>query len=192
MTTSLEYQVAAGIDDCRWHSTYFSATLNYLEFGRISGSQSNIALRFEGVTLPDDATITAAYLSLYVVGYIGTPSWAGIYAEDAANPTVITSRSDGNSRDKTSNYVAWNIPTANGWNNTDDISSVITELIGSYSYASGSAMQFIIICGAGTGSNYTNARSYDYGDPSQAAILHIEYSSGEVAVYPYYAYAQQM
>lgn len=177
--SSIDSQVAASADDCRWYSTYFGNTMAYHELGMLSGFATNIAVRFQGVTIPDGATIIAAYLSFYSVSYNGSPGSVSIYGEDAANPSAISSRADGEGRTKTMAYVTWALPLTPGWVNSSDISSVISELTGSNSYASGASMQFIIVGTSGSGSNQVNMRSYDYTGNTQGAKLHIEYTSGE-------------
>lgn len=175
--TTLDYQVNAGENDGYWQSSTFNNTTPYIIFGYSSVGVNSFA-RWTGVTIPTGATITAAYLSFYrYVISSGTPPACTLYFEKAANPSAITSASDGNSRTKTTASISVTAPTSGTWWNTNDISSIIQELVNSYNYASGAAMQMIVL-GGGSGSNYGTGYSYN-GNSSYAPKLHIEYTISE-------------
>lgn len=172
---TVDYQVAASEDDCYWYSTTFNSNNTTIHLGRRLSGIYNTAIRFEGVTIPDGATIDISYLSFYFSAYVGTPVQCTLSAEDDANPDQITGYTDGDGRAKTTENIPVTGPTSGTWWDTDSTNSIIAELVMSYSYASGSAMQFIVI-GSGTGSNYSSQYSADYDDGSYAPKLHIEYT----------------
>ncbi|DBA35225.1 TPA_asm: hypothetical protein vir530_00001 [dsDNA virus vir530] len=179
--SEVDYQVEDdGANDCRWYSSYFGNAITYLEMGWASGNATSVAVRFQDVTIPDGATIDAAYLQFYYVSnsYKASPA-VTIYGEDDEDPSVIESLTDGAARVKTTASVSWVISYPGTWLESSDISDIITELMESYSYAAGAAMQFIIIGTSGTGNVYV--RSYDYTGNVLGAKLHIEYTSGGVA-----------
>lgn len=68
-----------------------------------------VGLRFQNVTIPKDATITAAYLQFVVDESDSVASTLTIYGQDASNPPTFASTNDDISdRTKTSQSVTWN------------------------------------------------------------------------------------
>lgn len=181
---AVDYQVRASGDDCMWdpHGDFFSTYPNLN-----MGGMSKFAVRFASVTIPDGATIDTSYLSFRYYYSSGTPPVCTLSAEDAANPSQITSRSDGASRTLTTNNIEITSPTSGGWWNSDSLNTIIDELMSSYSYASGSAMQFIVV--DTLNSSYGAVSSYDHYS-GYAPKLHIEYTEA-ASGNPFYAYAQQ-
>lgn len=177
---TLDYQVATGADDGYWYgsSTFNNATSNLLLGGSV-GKARNIFCRWAGVTIPVGAMITSAYVSFRFYDYSGTPPECTLHFEDAANPSTISSISDGRYRVKTTANISVTGPTSGEWWNTGSIVSIIQELVDSYDYSSGAAMQMII---DGVASyNYSQQSAYEDGDPDGlwAPKLHIEYASGD-------------
>jgi hypothetical protein len=170
--TTVDYQVSAGADDCTWLTGYYSSSGTSLPLGGSAVGAYKTAARF-AVTLPAGATITAAHVSLYIDFISGSPT-ADVYAEDAANPGAISSEEDGESRALTTAKVAWSSYDS-GWCDSPDISSVITELMGDYSYAAGKALQIILV-GTSTSGNYAAARAQEYDGNTYGPKLHIEYT----------------
>lgn len=169
----LDYQVAANEDDGYWESGIFTDN-NYLVLGSGTHGVANVFARWDGVTIPSGATITAAYVSFYYQNDVGTPPACALYFEKAADPLAISSANDGNGRAKTTASISITSPESGTWWNSDDISSIIQELVDAYSYVSGAAMQMIII-GGGSGSNYGYERACNY--IAYGPKLHIEYTS---------------
>lgn len=176
----LDYQVSAGANDGRWYGTAYSNSASYNGFGSVVSKIMNSFARWPSVTIPSGARITSAYVSLYFGANVGTPPTCKLYFEKTANPLAISSASNGDGRTKTTANINIVSPGAETWYNSNDISAIIQELIDAYSYASGAAMQMIII-GAGTGDNYSNPESCDYNS-LHAPKLHIEYSMGGVGL----------
>lgn len=177
---TLDYQVATGADDGYWSgsSTFNKSTVN-LPLGGSYGNSRNIFCRWAGVTIPAGAKITSAYVSFRFYGYSGTPPECTLYFEDAANPSAVSSASDGNGRVRTTANIDVTGPTSGEWWDTDSIVSIIQELVDSYDYGAGSAMQMIIL---GYPSSYSSQQSaYEDGDSDGlwAPKLHIEYASGD-------------
>lgn len=176
----VDIQVVNSSDDVLWAANVpvFSAVSTNIAFGRDSSWGPYVsAIRFQGVTLPIGATITSAYLRFHYNTHTGTPPTCTLYGEDAANPSAISSRSDGNSRTKTTASINITGPMSGTWWDSPSIISIITELLSKYSYVSGAAMQFIVIGNGASGSNVSNSKAFD-SDPLLAPVLHIEYTSG--------------
>lgn len=177
---TLDYQVATGADDGYWSgsSTFNNATV-YLTLGGSSGNTRNIFCRWAGVTIPAGAKITSAYVSFRFYGSSGTPPECTLYFEDAANPSAVSSASDGNGRVKTTANIDVTGPTSGEWWDTDSIVSIIQELVDSYDYGAGSAMQMIIL--GHPRYYYSEQSAYEDGNPDglRAPKLHIEYTFGD-------------
>ena len=177
---TLDYQVSTPKDDGYWiASLEFAYDSVVLPLGGSNGSRPNIFCRWSGVTIPAGAKITSAYVSFRFYNYSGTPPKCTLYFEDAANPSAISSASDGDDRVKTTANISVTGPTSGEWWNTGSIVSIIQELVDSYDYSSGAAMQMIIIGTAGYSFSYQSA--YEAGSPAglRAPKLHIEYASGD-------------
>lgn len=180
---TIDAQVGASYDDGYWGNGGFNRTGSYLTLGARYGYPYNLYARFPGVTIPDGATIDVAYASVYVHSQTGNVSPCTTRFEDAANPSQISSASDADGRALTTANVSWSLPTS-GWSDSPSLVSIIEELMGSYSYASGAAMQLLVFGNNTSGNNYyKNIRSTDGW--SDAPILHIEYSESS----PYVALA---
>ena len=171
---TLDYQVSTPKDDGYW-ITY--ATFPY-EVGLVLGgtqySSTKVFCRWTGITIPAGAKITSAYVSFRFRDHLGTPPECTLYFEDAANPSAISSSSDGDKRVKTTANISVTGPTSGGWWNTGSIVSIIQELVDSYDYSSGAAMQMIINGAESYDASYQSA--YEDGYPPK---LHIEYASGD-------------
>ena len=176
---TLDYQVGAGADDGHiWSTASYNNTNNYTIQG-YSGSEYRSWYRFTAVTIPVGATIDVAYLTYwgYANGADANPL-TKIWFDDQANPAAPTTYSDYTGRTQTTAGVDWdgNL-TLSAWNNSPSIVSIIQELVNSYSYAAGAAMQALHRNDGGTGDRWTAAGSYN-GAASSAAKLHIEYTVG--------------
>lgn len=176
---TVDYQVGASADDCSWfENDNYSSTTNYMYFGYLSTggyNKASAAFRFPAVTIPNDATIDVSYCSFCFASYQGTPPACYLYAEKAANPSAVTSKSDGEGRTKTTANLAITGPTSGGWWNTGSLNTILAELRGLYGYESGAAMQFLTIS-TGSGSNYSRQLSYNYTGNVSGPKLHIEYT----------------
>ena len=181
--TTLNYQVGASGDSGRCDNTGYFTTYG-IYVGNYSLNTTDGWCRFTGVTIPVGSTITSAYISYY--GGFGSvcPIASSIYFEKVANPSAPSSQSDYISRTKTTNHVSWNPSIFNfgTWYNSPDLTAIINELMSSYSYASGAAMQVLHYDAGSSDGSFINATSYD-DDSIHAPKLVIVYSSGSVNHY---------
>ena len=180
---TLDYQVSTPKDDGYWiTSSMFSYGSFNLPLGGLSGYPIKVFCRWTGITIPAGAKITSAYVSFRFYNYSGTPPECTLYFEDAANPSAISSASDGDDRVKTTANISVTGPTSGEWWNTGSIVSIIQELVDSYDYSSGAAMQMIINGVASYNSSQQSA--YEDGNPAglgapKLHIEYIEYASGD-------------
>lgn len=177
---TLDYQVSTPKDDGHW-AAYgeFSYGDVGLALGGRYGYPVKVFCRWTGITIPAGAKITSAYVSFRFCDYSGTPPECTLYFEDAANPSAISSESDGDDRVKTTANISVTGPTSGEWWNTGSIVSIIQELVDSYDYSSGAAMQMIIVGVESFDASHQSA--YEGSSPTGlwAPKLHIEYASGD-------------
>ena len=132
--------------------------------------------RFSNVTIPGNATITKAYITVVPIVTNPVGPRVNISVANDANPSAPISSSDYYDRERTASSVSWN---ASSWyagenKNSTDISNVIQELVDSYDYSSGAPV--LIFLDAGEGAEGRNQCFAAYEHPAyEPAKLHIEY-----------------
>ncbi len=133
-----------------------------------------VGLRFNGVTVPQGATVTSAFITFTVDETDNGTCNLVIKGEKTGNAQQFTtSGKNVSNRTKTTASVTWS-PTA--WQivgvtqSTPNLESIIQEIIGSAVWNSGNSMVFII-----TGSGTRTAESFE-GGAAKAALLTINYS----------------
>jgi hypothetical protein len=182
--TTLNLQVSAGADDvyeadsgggADLTESRIQATAAYADFDRRTAG-----LRFTNVTIPAGATITSAYLSLYMDVDWWDDLVCHIHAEDVDDSASFTTNGSLITRTRTTANVAWsqaNLGT--GWKQGPDISSVIAEVVGRAGWQSGNALTVIMksdtIGVSGTISPFS-FQSYD-GDSTHGAKLDVTYTA---------------
>jgi hypothetical protein len=138
-----------------------------------------VGLRFVGVTIPVGATIHDAWIQFQVDEETSDPTDLTIRGEAVGDAAPFLSI-DGNisNRSDTSAFVSWSPPP---WPNRGDagdaqktppLSEIVQEIVSGADWASGNAMVFTI-----EGSGERVAEAVD-GDPTGAALLYVEYSTG--------------
>lgn len=150
-----------------------------------------IAVRFAGLTIPEGATITNAYIQFTadgdndVIDKCTNPFDVNIYAEDTANSAPINKDVQYNisSRTKTATYVNWHMDSEESkWTTklesgekqrTPDLSTLVQEIIDNSGWASGNALCFLLT-GIGNRTTATSEDSagagYDVGP-----VLHVSF-----------------
>lgn len=178
--------VGASADDGHWryNPDSFSNTANNMWMGSVNSTWLfNGFARFTGITIA--GTIDDAYIT-YVAqsNQSGTTCNLTVGAEDADNPSAISSVADGESRVLTSATYAWN--NLGAWTDgnsystgTGSLTASIQELVDTYTI-SNDAIQIIALNNSSSDGAVRSASTYDFSEP---ATLHIEYTttiSGEV------------
>jgi hypothetical protein len=143
-------------------------------------SIQNVGIRFTGLSIPDNAVITKAYIQFKVDESSSESTQLSIHGEESSSAAAFnTAAYNISSRTKTSASVSWS-PTA--WSSvgaagetqrTPDLTSIVQEIVSQSGWQEGNAMAFII-----TGSGRRVAESYD-GDHAGAPLLVVEYTVGD-------------
>jgi len=169
-------RVSASTDDAEEKSDgKMTLTSTDLELTRASSTQQ-IGMRFNGLTIPNGATITSAYIQFQVDETTSETTNLTISGEDVDNSTTFTTTAyDITNRTTTGEYVDWSVPA---WSTEDevgddqktpDLKTIAQEIVDRAGWSSGNSMSFIV-----TGDGKRVAESYD-GDSSAAPLLTITY-----------------
>lgn len=182
--TVLDLQVGAGSDDCIEDvGGYYSHTGGNLNFGYFNATYTNFdsGVRFTNVTVPQGATITAAYLSFRAKyggsGLLFDAVIKGI-AED--NTPTWSESNKPSQRSKTAANVTWNMVawTPDQWYNTPSITSIIQGIVNRSEWASGNSLALVVENDTGDESGELRQPNSYVETPADAPKLHIEYVSG--------------
>lgn len=137
-----------------------------------------IGMRFENITIPQGATITAAYIE-FTVDESTTGSVTMNLAGEAVDNSLIFTTAPYNisGRTKTNASVAWT-PTdwtvLNSLKQTPDLKNCVQEIVNRSGWTTGNAMTFIVN-GGNTPTATRIAYSFD-SSSAKAPLLHINYS----------------
>ena len=152
-----------------WNHAYsYSATTS--TYYRCSGS------RFDNVDIPNSASITSANFSLYV--YSGAPDDANfnIYGNKVGNASDFNDDWHVISRARTTASIPWvDFNMGSGWKTSDDVKTVIQELVDQATWVSGNALVILLISNT---DSYRQLRFYEYTMGSEYAHkLDVSYST---------------
>jgi hypothetical protein len=175
-STIVRRPVPTGKDDAEESSTG-AVNLNSADLELVlDGSRGNqtVGMRFGGVSVPNGAVITDAYVQFQTDRATSVATSLVVQGQAADNPGTFAKTSQNiSSRPRTSS-VPWDLvpawPTAGAAGvdqRTSNISSIVQEIVNRPGWASGNAMVIII-----TGSGKRAAESFNGGAPP---ILHIQY-----------------
>jgi len=177
-TFTLQSQVASSEDDAEEMAdgNVYPASSD-LEL-ILDKSDQVVGVRFTNLNIPENATITKAYIQ-FQVDEASTESAAySIYGESIDNAPFFTATA-GNISDrmKTNSSVSWSpaawdtVGEAGAAQRTADLAPIVQEIVSETGWSSGNAMAFIF-----TGNGKRVAEAYD-GDAAGAPQLYIEYTT---------------
>ena len=153
-----------------------------------SRGQQKIGLRFTGIDVPKDATVTRAWLQFTVDEATSVSTVVGIRAIDQDDAPFFNTSTDLAGATKTSANVSWSIPA---WNTvgesgaaqrSPDLKAIVQEVVDRPNWKSGNTIAFVL----GYGYGKRVAESRDSGK-DVAPRLYVEYSTGST---PSAAYQQ--
>lgn len=188
--TTATSSVVSSNDDASCYSTgtalCYNSSVNVRMGYRdgVNWGDTHGGFRFTGLSIPQGATIQAARFKYFAYDTDASTDNINIYAEDADNSVAfVETNSDDNSvknKTQTSASVAWTLPnqTDGSYYVSPEIKTVIQEVVNRAGYNSDSAIS-ILIRNNGATENH-NASTYDHS-PSEAAELHIVYTTGDAA-----------
>jgi len=141
-------------------------------------STQTVGIRFRGLNIPQNVTITKAYIQFKVDEKdSNVNTQVDICADKSDSATAFSStRNNISSRVQTNALVTWTPAT---WNKvgvssteqrTSDLTEIVQEIVSQSGWNSGNALAFIL-----TGNGKRVAEAYD-GDKAGAPLLYVEYS----------------
>lgn len=186
-------------------------TSGSLYLGYYNSGSYTVGLRFQDLSIPNNATITNAYITFTSRDTLSNETSLEIYGEDVDSADTFSSESTISDRTSwTDAVVAWSLTSSDSWQapesrrvghrnvytyysyNTPDLSEVVQEVVSRDGWASGQDMAFkISYAGTGTSNAYRHAYSYDDETFSHthAATLVVEYVATEdSSAETYYGY----
>ena len=174
---SVSVRVNASTDDAEQNLSTGAVVTNSTDLElAVDGTASQlVGMRFNGITIPQGATITSAYVEFETdVAWSGACSLT-LQGQAADNPgTFTTTASNLSSRTKTMASVAWS-PSAwsavDGKHQTPSLVSIVQEIVNRAGWASGNSM---VMFASGTGTR--EAESWD-GEATAAPLLVVEYTT---------------
>lgn len=178
---TIEVRIAATTDDAEQRMASSGSTLvnsSDLELTTDGKTVQVVGLRFAGLEIPRDATITGASVQFHT-DEVSTGAVDLTLRAEAADdaPTYQNVRGEITSRATTAETVRWAPPAwdtvgeAGAAQRTPDLSPLVQAVVSRPGWVQGNALALQI---AGTGRR--TAESFD-GDASLAPVLHVEYSS---------------
>ena len=174
---SLNIRVSQSTDDAE-ESASGSMYLNSTDLELVyDGSNQKVGIRFNGIAIPQGATVLNAYVQFKVDEISSESTSLTIQGENAdqAN-TFAGAKGNISSRPRTAAAVSWNpdpwtaAGSAGASQRTPDIAYVVQQIINRPGWHSGNSLAIII-----TGTGHRTAVAYD-GEPSGTPLLHLEFS----------------
>ena len=174
------YYPIEGTDDGYWWGVSVAPNDDQLAIGNYSSNQQHSWAIFPNITIPKGATITEAYIKFTSWNTeVGENVNALIYGNDIDSPVYPATTLIANALDLTTNFVNWN--NIEAWidgnkYNTQDISSIIQELIERENYIVNNTLMIIFKDNL---SDYNARRlpsSINYNSGTEKAELHVSWS----------------
>ncbi len=173
----LEVRISASTDDAEESVSNggVTRTSTALELVRSSTNQT-VGLRFTGLAIPSEATITSAYVQFKAKTSTSEVTSLTVQAQAADNPASFSgSLYNVSSRTRTTastpwSPATWTLGTAGAEQRTPNLASVLQEVVRRPGWSSGNALALIV-----TGSGRRVAFPYD-GSQADAPLLHVEYN----------------
>jgi hypothetical protein len=178
--SSFSGQVSQSSDDAFESSGTVSTTATSM--GYTSGNASNYinGNRFQNVTVPNGATVSACHLSVDFSADTGSGA-CNVDCEDTATPaTYSTSSHNISTRTLTGHTANWTMPASTGFQNSADFSTAAQTVFALAGWASGNNLG--VCCETTTGVSGNTGLTYD-NSPSTAAEISITYASGSAGIY---------
>lgn len=179
-TVVIQSRISSSADDAE-ESTSGKMYLNSSDLELIEDkSTQTVGMRFSGVEIPANATISKAYIQFTTDESSTGNTQLTIHGEDTGNASRFNSSNyDISGRAKTNASASWSpadwssVGAAGINQRSSDLTDIVEEVISKTDWNSGNAMAFIL-----TGSGKRVSEAYD-GQPSGAPQLYIEYSTND-------------
>jgi hypothetical protein len=181
-TGSVDAKIVASADDAEQVVSSGTVTLGSGDLNLpLDGTRAQMAgMRFSNVTVPQNATITKAYVQFQADEVSTGPVSLTISGELTGDAAAFTTAASSVSTRSQTGGVTWtpaDWPTAGARTaaqQTADLSSVVKAIVSQAGWASGNHLVLTVKSASGTGTRV--AESFD-GGAAKAPVLHIEYTA---------------
>src|SRR6266511_3575710 len=180
---SLDMPVKASTDDAEeWTNNSMqmtSADLDMMLDVASTGTHTNLAdgMRFNGIAIPRNATITNAYVQFVASEVESTATQLTIQAQATDNaPAFTTTNRDISSRARTTAATLWSVDPwmavgdSKRAERTPSLAAVIQEVVNRSGWANGNSIALIV-----TGTGQRVAKAFDTASGVYAPVLHVEW-----------------
>ena len=147
-----------------------------LELTEDDDENQTVGMRFTGVSIPQGATITNAYIQFQVDQTSSVPTSLTLVADDSDNSAAFTTQANNlTSRPQTSASASWNPApwttkgAAGVAQRTSDLANIVQEVVDRPGWTSGNALSVLVF-----GSGERTAEAHN-GDSAGAPLLHVEF-----------------
>jgi uncharacterized protein YjiK len=175
---AIQVRVAASSDDAE-ESASGSMALSSSDLELVfDGSNQTVGMRFNGVTIPQGATITNAYVQFQVDEATSEATSLTVRGEATDNAATFSGTAKISPRSKTASAVPWSpaawttVGQAGANQQTPNLAAIVQEIVNRPGWRSGNSLAIII-----TGTGRRAAEAYN-GAPAAAPLLHVEYTTG--------------
>jgi len=177
-TGSVSVRISTGNDDVEEYNSgtmlLGDSDIDLVFDSKTTGNQK-VGLRFNGIGIPQGASITSAYIQFTVDKVTTATTKLTLYGQDADNAAAFTStKKNVSNRTKTTAYASWtpvSWSTTGALQQTSDLKTVVQEILDRSGWESGNSMAFII-----TGTCTRTAVSFEKSSGA-AALLYVEYTA---------------
>src|SRR6266536_981283 len=180
---SLDVPVKASTDDAEESDAnsmqMTSADLDMMLDVGSTGTKTNLAdgMRFNGIAIPRNATITNAYVQFVASEVQSSPTQLTIQAQATDNALTFGSKkSDLSLRPRTTAATLWSVDPwmavgdSKRAERTPSLAAVIQEVVNRSGWANGNSIALIV-----TGTGQRVAKSFDTASGASAPVLHVEW-----------------
>jgi type IV pilus assembly protein PilY1 len=149
----------------------------------ITSDDQIIGLRFQGIGIPQGATVTSAVLEFWPAAIGSDVTNIRIYGEDSDDASSFAASVNNiSSRTRTTTNVDWsNVPAWDDVNvvrQSPDVTGIVQEIVNRGGWCGDNAMAFVLELN-GSGGGPRMAESFD-NDPSRAPVLRVNYDETSV------------
>jgi len=181
-SATVSVRVNAGSDDAEQNLSTNAVVTNSNDLELVNdGVGQSVGMRFNGITVPKNATITSAYIEFVNKTALSTSVTLTISGQAIDNaPTFTTASNNITGRTKTTATVSWtpgNWATVNSAYQSADISTIVQEIVNRSGWVSGNSMVMMVNTAS---TNLRRAYSYENGNTALAPLLVVNYTLVEI------------
>jgi hypothetical protein len=180
MASGTFYPAASGDDGYREGATTFATSWDGVVIGNYDASAYKLFVRFNGVAIPQGATITECYVRFTAFGNTSVDTvLSNIYFNDADNPVAPTTYGEFDALSLTSEVVwdgleAW---TDGVQYNTPELKTILQTVVNRSGFTSGNTVILIVTDDGSNSGAHRSPSCYNVSAGAEKAELHVTWST---------------